>query len=676
MQFLYPSFLWALAALAIPIIIHLFYFRRFKKVYFTNVKFLKEIKEETSSRNKLKNLLVLLMRCLALCFLVFAFAQPFIPKKDDVQQGTKAVSVFIDNSFSMSALSQEVPLIQLAKRKATEIIEAFSVEDRIQILTHDFEGRHLRTYSKEEALNMIEEIETSPAVKDLSIVLSRQKQTVTSENLESESIYVISDFQKSISDLQNFQDSTSNINFIPLQSVQEKNISIDTCWFEAPVVMLNQANRLITKITNNSSDKAENVRLSLNYENQDKPLGSFDIRAESSIYDTAVLTILNPGFQQAELKITDYPIQFDDSYKFSFNVDDDIRILSVNNLGSNKFLDAAFSELDYFSLVNQTAQNVDYSSLAEYDLIILNDLVNISSGFGSELNQYINNGGNVLLFPSINSDLNSINSFLETCRANTLANPQESQKGVSYVNREEFIFSDVFESRSQRMTLPTTSQSFKISQFQSAGEEPILRYRDGSTYIGKYQRGSGHLYLCAAPLNEEQNNLVRNAEIFIPMLYKMAVSTGTRERISYFIGRDYNIETKNIPVEGDLVYHIVGPEEFIPSQYRTGSQTLLNIGNQVKKAGFYDLSLNDNIISKLSFNYDRKESDLSYYTLDDLKSMVRTDNISVFDNTVNADFTSLIGESEKGVVLWRWCIIFALIFLALEILLLRFWKTN
>ncbi|MCC6723197.1 MAG: BatA domain-containing protein, partial [Saprospiraceae bacterium] len=35
MQFLYPGFLFALAALAIPIIIHLFYFRRFKKVYFT-----------------------------------------------------------------------------------------------------------------------------------------------------------------------------------------------------------------------------------------------------------------------------------------------------------------------------------------------------------------------------------------------------------------------------------------------------------------------------------------------------------------------------------------------------------------------------------------------------------------------------------------------------------------
>ena len=47
MQFLYPGFLFALAAIAIPIIIHLFNFRKFKKVYFTNVAFLKEIKHET-----------------------------------------------------------------------------------------------------------------------------------------------------------------------------------------------------------------------------------------------------------------------------------------------------------------------------------------------------------------------------------------------------------------------------------------------------------------------------------------------------------------------------------------------------------------------------------------------------------------------------------------------------
>jgi len=77
MSFVYPWFLWALLAIAIPIIIHLFHFRRFKTVYFTNVKFLKEVKEQTSARSKLKHLLVLCSRILAIAALVFAFAMPY-----------------------------------------------------------------------------------------------------------------------------------------------------------------------------------------------------------------------------------------------------------------------------------------------------------------------------------------------------------------------------------------------------------------------------------------------------------------------------------------------------------------------------------------------------------------------------------------------------------------------
>ncbi|HNM26701.1 MAG TPA: BatA domain-containing protein, partial [Saprospiraceae bacterium] len=179
MQFVFPYFLAALATLAIPIIIHLFYFRRFKKVYFTNVRFLKEVKEETSNRQKLRNLLVLLMRCLAIIFLVLAFAQPFIPRSGAVKKGEKAVSIFVDNSFSMNALSKDAALLELAKKRARDIVDAYPPSDRFQILTNDFEGRDQRLVSKEDALNRIEEIRTSPASRDLSKVLIRQQQALS-----------------------------------------------------------------------------------------------------------------------------------------------------------------------------------------------------------------------------------------------------------------------------------------------------------------------------------------------------------------------------------------------------------------------------------------------------------------------------------------------------------------
>ena len=141
MQFLFPGFLAALGFLAVPIIVHLFNFVRYKKIYFSNVRFLKEVKEETQSRSRLKHLLILAARLLAIFFLVFAFAQPFIPAKNAiVKEGTKAVSIYIDNSFSMAALGKNGTLLDEAKKDALDILKAFGPTDKFQLLTNDFLG--------------------------------------------------------------------------------------------------------------------------------------------------------------------------------------------------------------------------------------------------------------------------------------------------------------------------------------------------------------------------------------------------------------------------------------------------------------------------------------------------------------------------------------------------------
>ena len=103
MSFVYPWFLFAALVISIPIIIHLFYFRKFKKIYFPNVRFLKELKEEKNAIEKLKKRLALASRILALLFLVLAFTQPFIRKNTtNKPKGNTAVSIYVDNSFSMS----------------------------------------------------------------------------------------------------------------------------------------------------------------------------------------------------------------------------------------------------------------------------------------------------------------------------------------------------------------------------------------------------------------------------------------------------------------------------------------------------------------------------------------------------------------------------------------------
>ena len=174
MHFLYPAFLFALLTLAIPLLIHLFNFRRYQKVYFSNVQFLKEVQEQQSSRRNLKERLILASRMLALAFLVFAFAKPYIPGANAANSGKQqAVSIFVDNSYSMETLNRDGSLLDEAKRRAKEIAAAYSLNDRFQLLTQDFEGRHQRLLSREEFNDAVDTLKISPQSRTLQQIISR-----------------------------------------------------------------------------------------------------------------------------------------------------------------------------------------------------------------------------------------------------------------------------------------------------------------------------------------------------------------------------------------------------------------------------------------------------------------------------------------------------------------------
>ena len=202
-----------------------------------------------------------------------------------------------------------------------------------------------------------------------------------------------------------------------------------------------------------------------------------------------------------------------------------------------------------------------------------------------------------------------------------------------------------------------------------------MTYRDGTAFLSKYRKGKGHLYFCAAPLDEELNNLVRNGEIFIPMLYKMSISAGESKPIAYTIGQDDLIQSNHQGTSGDIVYKLQGEgEEFIPEQRVVGSTVFLSLNNQVRDAGFYQLFLNEEaILDRFAFNFDRQESALTYFSNEELQGLVG-EVASVIGTQGNEVLTAKIAERSQGVVLWRICVILALLFLLAEVLLLRFWK--
>jgi hypothetical protein len=682
MSLLFPAFLAALGVIAVPIIVHLFYFRRFKKVYFTNVRFLKEVKEETSNRQKLRNLLVLAMRCLAIAFMVLAFAQPFIPKSDNVKRGEQSVSLYIDNSYSMETRSKDAPLLELAKKRAREIVTAYAVSDRFQILTNDFEGRDQRLISKEDALSRIEEIRSGPVSRDLSKVLLRQSQCLATGKAADKTAYLLSDFQRNSTDLTNFKDSTVQVTLVPMRSVQERNVSIDSVWFDTPVQILNQPANLLVKMSNRSDVESEEVRLSLWHDGQSKPVGALRIPARESRMDTVSFTILHPGWHEAKISLTDFPVQFDDDYYLSFYVAERIHVLSVNGAQPNRYLSNAFTGARYFTLDNMDARAIDYSKLSNYQLVILNELNTVSSGLAQELRTFAQNGGNVLVFPSRNADVASFTALSNQFGGGELGAFDPTVRQASQVNTEEFVFRDVFLNKSANLRLPTSQGNFKIAPNRG---EHILTYRDGSAMLAKYTVGEGAMYLCAAPLDETVSDLVRNGEIFVPMVFKMAIAGAKGRQIAYTIGKDETLEARHkVAASGEMVYKLKktdpisnksgGQTEFIPEQRILGSKVLLAPGKAVAEPGWYQLGLQaDTTLAEYAFNLDRKESDLTYLSTDELKEGLPS-NMKIVDENAEASLTQVVDEQNQGIVLWRWCVVFALLFLALEVLFLRLWK--
>ena len=673
MQFLFPGFLWALLALAIPVVLHLFYFRRYKKVYFSNVKFLREVKEETSARNKLRNLLILLARCLALALIVFAFAQPFIPVDNEGEVGEKAVTVYVDNSFSMQSFGDDLPLLDKARQRAREIFLSYSETDRFRLLTNDLTLSQMRYMTREEALAQLEEIEIGPAAVPLSRINEQALRLANSEPEAISRTFYISDFQRSITDLP-AADSSAGQTLVPVESVQEKNVAIDTVWFAEPVHLVQQTSMLIVKISNYSSDDIENVKLTSTIEGQEKPAGNLDIAAQSFVYDTIPVTVLNPGWHEVTLRITDFPVQFDDTWFTTFYVKEQVNILAIHAENPNRRLVAAFANNPLFALDTRNYGQLNYAEFRNYDLIVIDEIPTISTGMAEAMFNYVNSGGNVLLFPAVEGDLESYNGFLTRSNANTYGEYQEANRLIGSINTDSRIFRNVYIESSRNLRLPSTNGNYPVQVIQRRGGERLLSYRDGSHFLTQYPISKGNLIVSSAPLNEEVSQLAKNAEIFIPLVYNAAVISSSQQTPSLIIGENELVEVTMPEDNTERILRFSGAIEFIPRITPIGARYLVDPAGQISEAGFYQLYSADQLIGVYGFNYDRTESDLAHFSANELKETYGS-QYTIMESASLTAFASALNQKEHGITLWRWCIIFALAFLGLETLLIRVWKT-
>jgi hypothetical protein len=675
MQFVYPAFLFALLSLTIPVLVHLFNFRRYQKVYFSNVQFLKEIKEQQSSRRNLRERLVLISRLLALAFLVLAFARPYFPNKNTITPGKRQIiSVFLDNSYSMQALTSEGSLLDEAKRRSKEIASAYSINDRFQLLTQDFEGRHQRLLTRQELNDAVDEVKISAQSRRLPQIVSRQQSIMQNQQGAPEQIYVISDFQKGATGQDQLQlTPTASINLIQLKANTLPNIAVDSVWLLSAVHRPGESEKLVVRLHNYADKDAQGIPLKLMINGAQKALGSFSLKAKSTQQDTLSFSGLQAGWQQALIQLQDNPVVFDNEFYFTFNVKERMPVLLIDGGKVNPYLQAAFTTDAFFKPVNVNYGSVDYAGLSTYPVIMLADVKSIPAGLAQQLKTYIAKGGTLVVFPADGADLSTYRGLLQAAGAPWPEKLVAEATRVSNLYTSGPLFRGVFENAPRNPDLPLVQKYYQLSSGR-APSEALLELPGKQPFWAGYRSGSGKVYLSEVPLQESYSNLPRHA-LLIPVLFRIALLSGHDQPLYYTIGKSEAVETIPLQLSEKQVLKLTkGSQTFIPDARQQEGSTFLYIADQIQQPGNYLLKKQDSLAAVVAFNNNRLESDLTYFEPGELKNLVPKNGIVV--QAGKGSLQGTVSETNFGLQLWKVCIILALIFVAAEILLIRFYRVE
>jgi hypothetical protein len=672
-NFLYPLFLVAALAIAIPIIIHLFNFRKYKKVYFPDIRFLKEIQEQTQKSSQLKHLLILLSRILAVLSLVFAFAQPFFTKDaDKVTQGPKAISIYIDNSYSMGVETNSLSLLDLAKGKAKQIIETSAINDQFQLLTNDFGYNENRFLSKNEALQQLSTIQLSPKSKLAATILEKQKQLLATEPGFKKQLIYISDFQQSSfpKDIST-KDSLKKF-FVAVNASATNNLSIDTVYFETPSLQLNEPNAMVVKIKNNGTEEV-NTSVTLMVNNQLKSVINTTIKAGELKSEPLTFTTATAGVQKMQVFLNDYPVNFDDTFYVAGKVNSNFSVLILNQANANAFLSSVFKPGTQFRVDNNNIQTIKPELLKNYSLVVVNGATGITPQLSEALNQYVTSGGSMLVFPPQNGSLQDINALMNKTAGINYLRVDTAKAYITNYNKSHEIFRDIFVKTPENIDLPIVYKHYLISSAALSSQQKLFSFSNGDAFLSATKVGNGKLYFCTSSAEITWSNFPKSYW-FLPILYKMAYSNASNSINALTLGKNATLNIENTKVTDKIVYHVGGNGyDAIPEQRTAGNNVQINVNNAVRQAGLYGVFLPDTKDTVFTgINYDRVESNLNYWSMADLKNSTKLRNAEWLNDKI--DVAAGINELQHGMPLWKVCIILALLFLLTEILLIRFMK--
>jgi hypothetical protein len=683
MSFQNQGILWGLLALAIPILIHFFNFRKLKRESFSNIAFLKEVTTKAKSFFKLKQRLILLSRLLFIGALVLAFAQPYIPNKlSGNLMDHNAIAIYIDNSQSMQAEANGKAALDVAIRKVEKILDVLPKNTKLVFANNDFSTADFKNHTPQSARNEVTRLSYSGMARNVHQVLGRLRNLADKKNFKTGNFLYFTDFQKNtIGDLSKIElKNNGKLYLAPITSTQAGNVYVDSLWLDNPFIRAGQANVINVRIKNIGNATFENLSTKLLINDTQIAAIPSSLAANESKNLRFDINISSNYLLKGKINISDSPIVFDNNYFFTIKPSPKINIIHLAGLGSSGFVNKAFLNDSLFTFSSFQLNNFNLGLLPQANMLVVENATVFSENLGYSLVNYVKNGGTLLLIPPKNIDYPNYNKTLNVLGISNLRPNNfysETLSSLSDIDKNDGFFKNIFENtkKTEKNIMPMTNEKHTWATYGNK----ILKTKGGQNYMTYTKAGKGKVVFMANNLEASAGNFAENP-LFVPILYKIAANSLYIENMAYRFDNQYvKIEKNNFTEKNKIKFKNI-KREFIPTYTVGEKEVLLEIPStsqtgHIVDTGYYDIEIDGKVANTIALNNNAAESVTEYYTAAELKKLVENKpNVQILDEADAIDFAENFKNNTQGLNLWKYLVWAALLFLALEVLLVRFWK--
>lgn len=674
MSFLYPTFLWALGALAIPIIVHFFQFRRAKKVYFTRVALLRQLEAQTQAFRSIKQWVLLVLRLVLLACLILAFAQP----QWRGSTGTGGVvSLFLDNSRSMENPLKNTSLLDDAVVEIDDALARAGDVPRFQWWTHQSNPQYADVMPASAIQSELTSLSFAAASQSLDLMLQKQQLAAQKSGLPGgKSFFWFSDFQQSTTQGPwGTLAADETLHLIPRQGSQNQNVWIDSVWLVQPFIRLRETNQLAVRVRNQGPQAVSQMPLRLSLNDRSVATVPVDIPANGTQDVTISFSIRAAGLHVGLLHIEDPKVVFDNDFHLVLQAAPKLEIAHFIGDGElPAFIPAVFGDDSLFVYRRLPSRQADPGQLKRYSLVILEGVTQLSPPMLAGLLEAMREGLSVVWVPSEGTLDPKVNQALF---GGKVKEQVSSLLTLEEPKAKEVFFRGIFDQSLGGQTSWQLPQAQAIWRW-AAPSETLLTLRDGSPLLQRQRQAKqGSLYVWSTSFQKDRGSFGEHA-LFPAVFLKIAMESAAAKPLAYRL--DQPSATVFLPgVVGQPTIRLEGKGgEFTPTQSWLGStwsftwpsNAELPPGRELR-AGMYRLVADNREVGRIAVNEDRRESFLAPIPLEELAKQVKGEGTVVIHT--DTSWKSLLLDDAKGRPLWWYFVLLALLFALAEGILGRYW---